>query len=59
LKHLAMAISAALMLGSIGASAAAATAGHEHRVDRRLHQHQGIGGPHTHHGGKHRRQSDS
>lgn len=44
MKHLAMALTAALMLGSIGASTATA----------RIHQHQGIGGP-GHHHGKHPR----
>jgi hypothetical protein len=52
-KHLTMAITAALMLGTLGASSAAATtaADNHHRVDRRIHQHQGIGPtahPHGH-----------
>jgi hypothetical protein len=51
LKHLAMAITAALVLASVGTSAAdAAGATSTHRVDRRIHQHQGIGGPKHHHG---------
>jgi hypothetical protein len=44
MKHLAMAITAAVMLGAFGSVGSA---------DARLHQHQGIG-PTTHHHGKHR-----
>ncbi|HKZ15526.1 MAG TPA: hypothetical protein VJL81_16940 [Solirubrobacterales bacterium] len=53
MKHLAVAFTAALMLCTIGAGAAAAEDG-GHRVDRHMHQHQGIGGPTTHHHGTNR-----
>jgi hypothetical protein len=53
LKQFAMAVTAAMVLASVGAGAAAAEDGAGHRVER-LHQHQGVrpGGistPGTHH----------
>jgi hypothetical protein len=50
-KNLAMAITAALVLSTVGASAAVATEGGAHRPELRLHQHQGIGPPAHHHRG--------